>query len=87
MIKTARAATFATAFGLAFAGAAAFAQDEPEPAEPGMDMPTFEEADTNKNGVVSRAEAATEVPDLDFATADENQDGVLTRDEYDAATS
>ena len=72
---------------LAFAGAAlalalafaAGAQEEP------IEMPSFEDIDTNENGVISESEAAL-VPGLDFATADLNSDGVLSRTEYEEAT-
>jgi hypothetical protein len=68
----------AAALALGFAGAG-FAQDEE------MEMPSFEDLDTNENGVVSESEAAL-VPGLDFDTADANQDGVLSRTEYEEAT-
>jgi len=46
--------------------------------------PSFVEADTNGDGVISREEAAA-VPGLDFDSADTDGDGVLSRDEYKAA--
>jgi EF hand len=60
--------TFALAIGLA---GAALAQG----------LPSFEEVDANRDGVISPAEAAA-VEGLDFQTADTNQDGTLDRDEY-----
>jgi hypothetical protein len=67
------------ALALALAGAA-HAQDEE------MEPPSFEDVDTNENGVISESEAAL-VPGLDFASADANGDGVLSRTEYDEAMS
>ena len=46
-------------------------------------MPPFEQVDANGDGHISQAEAAT-VEGLDFATADTNQDGMLSRAEYEA---
>jgi hypothetical protein len=45
------------------------------------DAPKFEEVDTNKDGRLTQEEAAS-VPELDFAAADMNQDGLLSRAEY-----
>jgi hypothetical protein len=67
------------AVALALAGTA-YAQEEE------MEAPSFEDVDTNENGVISESEAAL-VPGLDFATADLNGDGVLSRTEYDEAMS
>jgi hypothetical protein len=67
------------ALALALAGTA-YAQEEE------MEAPSFEDVDTNENGVISESEAAL-VPGLDFATADLNGDGVLSRTEYDEAMS
>jgi Ca2+-binding EF-hand superfamily protein len=47
--------------------------------------PSFEEVDTNGDGMISQEEAA-QVEGLDFATADRNQDGQLDREEYRQAT-
>jgi hypothetical protein len=66
------------AFALALAGAAAAQEDE-------IELPSFEDVDTNENGVISESEA-TMVPGLDFESADSNQDGVLSRTEFEAAT-
>jgi hypothetical protein len=66
------------ALALGYAGAALAQEDEMEP-------PTFEDVDSNENGVISESEAAM-VPGLDFASADTNQDGVLSRTEFEAAT-
>jgi hypothetical protein len=67
------------AFAFALAGGAAAQEEEP------IEMPSFEDVDTNENGVVSESEAAM-VPGLDFADADLNGDGVLSRTEYQEAT-
>lgn len=64
---------------LAFAGAATAQEDDV------MEMPSFEDVDTNENGVISEGEAAL-VPGLDFDSADQNADGVLSRTEYEEAT-
>lgn len=47
-------------------------------------MPSFEEVDTNADGVIDREEAAA-VEGLDFDAADTNMDGVIDRQEYEAA--
>jgi hypothetical protein len=47
-------------------------------------MPAFEEVDTNADGNISLEEAQA-IEGLDFATADANQDGVLSQEEYEAA--
>ena len=59
---------------LLLAGGVAFAQE---------DLPSFDEVDVNRDGMISRAEAAA-VEGLDFATADTNQDGSIDRSEYQA---
>ncbi len=41
----------------------------------------FDDADTDKNGSISRAEAA-KVPGLDFDKADTNHDGSLSAEEF-----
>jgi len=46
-------------------------------------LPSFDEVDVNRDGMISRAEAAA-VEGLDFATADTNQDGSIDRSEYQA---
>jgi hypothetical protein len=45
---------------------------------------TFDDLDANKDGKLSKEEAAKQAG-LDFAKADANQDGWLTRPEYEAA--
>lgn len=47
--------------------------------------PSFEDADRNSDGEISRTELAM-IEGLDFTTADENQDGQLDRSEYRQAT-
>jgi hypothetical protein len=49
--------------------------------------PTFEQADANKDGAVSRDEAvaAKALHNTSFDTADQNKDGRLSKVEYDAA--
>lgn len=48
--------------------------------------PSFDEVDTDSDRQISRTELAM-VEGLDFTTADENQDGYLSRQEYSDATS
>ncbi len=50
------------------------------------ELPSFEEVDVNRDGMISRAEAAA-VEGLDFSTADTNQDGSIDRSEYQSAQS
>lgn len=46
-------------------------------------LPSFDQVDANHDGVISKDEAS-KIEGLDFATCDKNQDGKLTREEYDA---
>ena len=62
-----------TAIALSFSGLA-LAQN----------APAFEEVDTNGDGSIDRQEASV-IEGIDFALADANQDGVLNREEYEAA--
>jgi hypothetical protein len=48
--------------------------------------PAFEQVDRDKDGKISKAEAAV-VKTLDFAKADVDKDGMLDRSEYEAAVS
>jgi hypothetical protein len=45
---------------------------------------TFEDLDTDKNGSLSKEEAAA-MEGLDFDKADTNKDGALSKEEHDAA--
>ena len=47
-------------------------------------LPSFEEVDTNSDGQISQEEAAA-IEGLDFATADTDQNGSLSMEEYNAA--
>jgi len=47
-------------------------------------LPSFEEVDANGDGQISQEEAAA-IEGLDFVTADTNQDGALSMEEYNAA--
>lgn len=49
-------------------------------------LPAFEEVDANGDGQISQEEAAA-IEGLDFATADTDQDGALSMEEYNAATA
>lgn len=46
-----------------------------------QELPAFEEVDQNGDGMISETEAGA-VEGLDFATADTNQDGAISPDEY-----
>ncbi len=46
-------------------------------------LPPFEQVDANGDGSISATEAAA-IEGLDFKAADTNQDGMLSRQEYDA---
>jgi Ca2+-binding EF-hand superfamily protein len=46
-----------------------------------QELPAFEEVDIDHDGMISELEAA-KVEALDFTTADTNQDGWISRDEY-----
>ena len=50
-----------------------------------QNAPAFEEVDTNGDGSVDRQEASV-IEGIDFAAADANQDGRLSREEYEAAS-
>jgi hypothetical protein len=49
-------------------------------------MPSFEEVDANGDGRITQQEAQS-IEGLDFAAADANQDGYLSRAEYAALES
>ena len=55
-------------------------------AEASGQYPSFDEVDTDSDRQISRTELAM-VEGLDFTTADENQDGYLSRQEYSDATN
>jgi len=67
------ATALGTILGLAFAGVAI-----------ATDPPAFDDVDADKDGKITKAEAA-KVQGLDFAAADVDENGVLTRAEYEAA--
>jgi hypothetical protein len=50
-----------------------------------QELPAFEDIDQNSDGMISEAEAGV-VEGLDFASADTNQDGSLSREEYQQAS-
>ena len=58
--------------GVVFASTLAFAQE------------AFEDLDTDADGMLSAAEVAN-LEDFDFVTADTNQDGSISVEEYEAA--
>jgi hypothetical protein len=49
-----------------------------------QEPPAFEDVDANSDGQISREEAAT-IEGLDFASADKDQNGSLSREEYEAS--
>lgn len=70
---------FLVPFVLAFFSGAAVAQGS---------MPAFEEVDADGDGNVSQQELQDAgVQGIDVQTADQDQDGVLGRDEYEQAKS
>jgi hypothetical protein len=48
--------------------------------------PSFAETDADMNGHLNKEEVA-QIEELDFAKADENQDGILNLEEYVMATT
>jgi hypothetical protein len=46
-----------------------------------QELPAFEDVDQNSDGMISAAEASF-VEGLDFTTADANQDGWISQEEY-----
>lgn len=48
-----------------------------------QEMPAFEDVDANGDGAISQEEAST-VEGLDFAAKDTDQNGSLSREEYEA---
>jgi hypothetical protein len=46
-----------------------------------QELPAFEDIDQDSDGLISQAEASV-VEGLDFASADTDQDGWLSREEY-----
>ena len=46
-----------------------------------QELPAFEDVDQDSDGMISETEASA-VEGLDFATADANQDGAISREEY-----
>ena len=68
----------AVPFIFAFFSGAAFAQDS---------MPSFEEVDADGDSNVSQQELQdANVQGVDVTTADQDQDGVLSKDEYEQAS-
>lgn len=64
-----------------FSGAATAQQDS---------APSFDEADTDKSGDLSQQEVdavAVSVVGIDYVSLDQNGDGIVSRDEYEAAVS
>jgi hypothetical protein len=49
-----------------------------------QETPAFEDVDANSDGQISQEEAAV-IEGLDFAAADTDQNGSLSREEYEAA--
>jgi hypothetical protein len=51
-----------------------------------QERPAFEDVDANADGQLSQEEAAA-IEGLDFAAADADQSGTLSREEYEAAAA
>ena len=78
--------TLATLFALGLSAGALAQQSAPQQPPQEGSAPSFETADKNKDGMISREEASA-VRGLDFATADANKDAELDRREYTAAVA
>ena len=53
-------------------------------ADPGVQWPSFDQVDKNKDGMIDKNEAKA-VKGLSFEAADLNHDGKISQDEYKAA--
>jgi len=61
-------------------------QEQPAAKEMPKDTPKFEELDKDANGGISAVEATNTWLAESFSKADANQDGNVTKDEYEDAT-
>lgn len=81
------------AIALALGTATAFAANGDSPVDQSTDQggsisqPSFDQIDTNGDGVISREEAAAAGLNLDWSSADKDGSGSLSRDEYQSAVS
>lgn len=73
------------AFALSAFSTLGFSAEEKPGAAGEAGMPSFTEADQDKNGAVEQSEAAG-IQGLNFSAADTDKDGKLSRSEYEAAT-
>lgn len=48
--------------------------------------PSFDDLDTNSDGTLTQQELTTGASTVDFASADKDANGMLSRDEYDMAS-
>ena len=74
---------FLIPFLFAFFSGAAMAQGQDQ-------SPSFDEADTDRSGDLSQQEVdavAAYLVGIDFVSLDQNGDGTVSQDEYEAATS
>lgn len=70
------------------AASLAFAGQAPDPSkETSTDVPKFEELDSNADGMITPTEARGTWLATNFTKADSNQDGNVTRAEYDKVAS
>jgi hypothetical protein len=75
-----------SALALALATGSALAAESTKPHHTASSMPSFESLDTNKDGMISSAEAAGNATlKAKFATLDTDKDGKLSKSEYSKA--
>lgn len=78
--------SISAALALALGGAQVYAGQQLQLARgDSASKQSFDQVDTNKDGQISRSEAAAAGLNLDWSRADANGDGALSRSEYDSA--
>jgi hypothetical protein len=76
--------TIATLFSTLLLSGVAFAADPLQPGGKSSAAPPFAQLDTDKDGALSKSEAA-KVRNLDVNQADTDRDGKISQSEYEAA--